>query len=168
MYKTLGYVQNQGWTKSRIHYLMSSSTHGLLSFESLSHGTHSTIYNAKVCGDLISYTCIISGIVHDHDKKIRVSGLGARKYIYIYILYYYIRRIYCKFTTTLTEHLNLNLSLKFLVFLHKKVTKHLHWHTHYRKSPARSRAGCFRARMNKLLIGKCLPNEILEWLVYEI
>ena len=57
---------------------------GLLSFEYLSHGTNLTIFYVIVCGDLISYTCIISDIVLDHDKKVRVTGIGARKYIQRY------------------------------------------------------------------------------------
>ena len=50
-------------------YYFISLEHGHLSFESLSHGTHLAILIATVCGDFISYTCIISDVVLDHDKK---------------------------------------------------------------------------------------------------
>ena len=60
--------------------------HVLLSFESRSHGTHSTIVSTVVCGDFITYTCIISDVVLDHEKKVTVTGIGARKYILQYIL----------------------------------------------------------------------------------
>ena len=55
--------------------------HGLLSFEFLSHGTHSTIFNDIVLSDLTSHTCIISNILLDHGKKVSVAGIGAIKYI---------------------------------------------------------------------------------------
>ena len=60
-----------------------SPVHGLLSFKSLSHGAHLTIFIAIVFGDLISYTCNISDIVLDH--QVTVTGIGAKKYITIYI-----------------------------------------------------------------------------------
>ena len=72
-------------------YYFISLARGLLSFESLSHGTHSTIVNAIVFGDLISYSCIISDVVVDHDKNVTVTGIGARKYIKNK---YYIKPIY--------------------------------------------------------------------------
>ena len=65
------------------HYFITLAR-GLLSLENLSHGTNLTIFYVIVCGDLISYTCIISDIVLDHDKKVRVTGIGARKYIQRY------------------------------------------------------------------------------------
>ena len=55
--------------------------HGLLSFEFLSHGTHSTIFNDIVFSDSTSHTCIISNILLDHGKKVSVAGIGAIKYI---------------------------------------------------------------------------------------
>ena len=58
-------------------YYFISLVHGLLSFESLSHCTCLAIFNAIVCGDLISYTCIISDVVLDLDKKVTVTGIGA-------------------------------------------------------------------------------------------
>ena len=61
-------------------YYFISMVHGLLSFESLSHCTYLAIFNAIVCGDLISYTCIISDVVLDHDKN---TGIGASEYAYI-------------------------------------------------------------------------------------
>ena len=45
-----------------------------------------TIFNVIVCGDLISYTCIISDTVLDHDKKFTVTGIGARKYTVEWLL----------------------------------------------------------------------------------
>ena len=60
--------------------------HGLLSFEFLSHGSHSTIFNDIVFGDLTSYTCIISNLLLYHGKKVSVAGIGAVKYIIMYII----------------------------------------------------------------------------------
>ena len=51
------------------------------SFEFLSHGTHSVIFNDIVFSDLTSHTCSISNILIDHGKKISVAGIGAIKYI---------------------------------------------------------------------------------------
>ena len=65
--------------------------HGRLSFEFLSHDTHSTIFNDIVFSDLTSHTCIISNILRDHGKKDSIAGIGAIIYIYIYI---YIMNVY--------------------------------------------------------------------------
>ena len=64
-------------------YYLITLVHVLLSFESRSH---STIVSTVVCGDFITYTCIISDVVLDHKKKVTVTGIGARKYILQYIL----------------------------------------------------------------------------------
>ena len=57
--------------------------HGRLSFEFLSHDTHSTILNDIVFSDLTSHTCtcIISNILLDHGKKVSIAGIGTIKYI---------------------------------------------------------------------------------------
>ena len=57
--------------------------HGRLSFEFLSHDTHSTILNDIVFSDLTSHTCIISNIhvLLDSGKKVSIAGIGAIKYI---------------------------------------------------------------------------------------
>ena len=55
--------------------------HGRLSFEFLYHGSHSTIFNDIVCGDLTSHTCIISNKLLDHYTKVSVKGIGAIKYV---------------------------------------------------------------------------------------
>ena len=71
-------------------YYFISLARGLLSFESLSHGTHLTILITTDCGDFISYTCIISDVVLDHDKKDTVTSIGGK----IYNTIYYIKRVY--------------------------------------------------------------------------
>ena len=55
--------------------------YGRLSFEFLSHDTHSTIFNDIVFSDLTSHTCIISNILLDRGKKVSIAGIGAIKYI---------------------------------------------------------------------------------------
>ena len=62
-------------------YYLISLVHGLLSFEFLSHGTHSTIFNDIVFSDSTSHTCIISNILLDRGKKVSIAGIGAIKYI---------------------------------------------------------------------------------------
>ena len=58
-------------------YYLISMVHGLLGFEFLNHGTHSTIIYGIVCSDITSHTCIISNILLDRYKK--VTGIGAFK-----------------------------------------------------------------------------------------
>ena len=62
-------------------YYLISLVHGILSFEFLSHGTHSTIFNVIVFSDLLSHTCIISNKLIVHGKKVSVPSIGAIKYI---------------------------------------------------------------------------------------
>ena len=52
-----------------------------MSFEFLSHDTHSTILNDIVFSGKTSHTCIISNILLDHGKKVSIAGIGAIKYI---------------------------------------------------------------------------------------
>ena len=66
-------------------YYLLSRVHGHLGFEFLNHETHSAIFNDIVCSDLTSHTCIIPNILLDHYKNVSVTGIGAIKYINVYI-----------------------------------------------------------------------------------
>ena len=66
-------------------YYLLSRVHGHLGFEFLNHETHSAIFNDIVCRDLTSHTCIIPNILLDHYKNVSVTGIGAIKYINVYI-----------------------------------------------------------------------------------